>query len=95
MGDAPGTGVILNLGQGKSRRCGLSVSLRLGAKSRNDPKYANMLLAGLVLFAVADFAYHSYLLEYAPEAVKLRCAHEPIDFVKYQYSRCIARNWHD
>jgi hypothetical protein len=55
----------------------------------------NMLLAGLVLFAVADFAYHSYLLEYAPEAVKLRCAHEPIDFVKYQYSRCIARNWHD
>jgi hypothetical protein len=52
-----------------------------------------ILLTSLVVAALANFGYWSYLRENAPERVKQMCAHEPMNFFyKNQYTNCLARN---
>jgi hypothetical protein len=52
-----------------------------------------ILLAFLVVAALANFGYRTYLHENAPERVKQMCAREPMNFFyKNQYTDCLARN---
>jgi hypothetical protein len=51
------------------------------------------LLASLVVAALANFGYRTYLRENASEHVKRMCAHEPMNFFyKNQDTDCLARN---
>jgi hypothetical protein len=52
-----------------------------------------ILLASLLVAALANFGYRTYLRENAPDRIKQMCAHEPMNFFyKNQYTDCLARN---
>jgi hypothetical protein len=52
-----------------------------------------ILLASLVVAALANLGYRTYLRESAPERVKQLCAREPMNFFyKNQYTDCLARD---
>lgn len=56
-------------------------------------RYSPWLIGLMLILALASFAERAYLRNHASEAVKTKCAREPLDFLyKNQYSDCLRRN---
>ena len=56
-------------------------------------RYLNWTVGLVVALALFSFGEHYYVRKSASEAVKAKCAREPVDFLyRNQYSDCLRRS---